>query len=362
MKRLQSIYTLLLSSFLIGPLCLANDKQGINTGDFNDSTIFANIQANDINEPLALTANNYQPYQSFYIAPSLGFHHFDTEYNIDNAPALGLGLGYHFNENWALEMNAQQSNTRITENAFDHLKVSVQELSLDVLYHFDNFTENTGLYIPFGIGKQKFNVDGFDGFTETSYNTGLGIRYMPYEQVYLRSDVRALFGDEDDNVNAIVSVGLVYLFGEKTQPVKVSRQSPPVTLAVESVSIDNPSDYENPVLFDSAVSRVNIETQPAMQALGEALARNPSWRLRLSGHTDNIGSETDNNSLASARAEAVKQSVKSYATIEDVRIIASSYGESKPIQSNTTDAGRSANRRVEIEVISEVVITTQVAQ
>lgn len=70
------------------------------------------------------------------------------------------------------------------------------------------------------------------------------------------------------------------------------------------------------------------------------------FSLKLAGHTDNVGSDDANMKLSKARAESVKQYLVSQGA-NPSRIEAVGYGETQPITSNKTAAGRQKNRRVE---------------
>ncbi|MCQ3829729.1 MULTISPECIES: OmpA family protein [Microbulbifer] len=72
--------------------------------------------------------------------------------------------------------------------------------------------------------------------------------------------------------------------------------------------------------------------------------------IRVSGHTDSTGSDVTNQTLSERRAE----SVANFFTTRGVaagRVQAVGYGERYPIASNDSDAGRQANRRVELELL-----------
>ncbi len=80
-----------------------------------------------------------------------------------------------------------------------------------------------------------------------------------------------------------------------------------------------------------------------------------SGQVNVSGHTDNVplifGSQyRDNWDLAAARASSVVQSISKSGDIPLDRLMAISYGESKPLASNDDAVGRSKNRRIEIEI------------
>ena len=77
--------------------------------------------------------------------------------------------------------------------------------------------------------------------------------------------------------------------------------------------------------------------------------------VTVSGHTDNVplmfgGNFSDNWDLAAARASSVVQELEKAGNISTDRMKAVSFGESKPIDSNETAAGREKNRRIEIEI------------
>lgn len=95
--------------------------------------------------------------------------------------------------------------------------------------------------------------------------------------------------------------------------------------------------------------------QPAstteLDKLVALLKSNPTMEVELSGHTDNVGSDTDNQVLSENRAKAVVEYLVKQG-IAAKRLKAKGYGESKPVDTNDTDAGRAQNRRTELKVIS----------
>ena len=77
--------------------------------------------------------------------------------------------------------------------------------------------------------------------------------------------------------------------------------------------------------------------------------------MKLSGHTDNVGSDRSNLLLSKNRAEAVK-TVLTNRGVDANRIIVKYYGESQPIASNNEADGRQKNRRVEMLIIQESLV------
>ena len=80
------------------------------------------------------------------------------------------------------------------------------------------------------------------------------------------------------------------------------------------------------------------------------LQQNPQLQVKITGHTDDRGSESANQRVGQRRAEAAKKYLVSSHKIDDSRISAGSAGESMPMSANSTDQGRAENRRVEVEL------------
>ena len=86
--------------------------------------------------------------------------------------------------------------------------------------------------------------------------------------------------------------------------------------------------------------------------LAEFLKKYSTRNVLIEGHTDSIGTETYNLGLSQRRADAVKTALIVRGINPD-RLTSTGYGESRPIASNATDAGRQENRRVEIVILNE---------
>jgi outer membrane protein OmpA-like peptidoglycan-associated protein len=97
--------------------------------------------------------------------------------------------------------------------------------------------------------------------------------------------------------------------------------------------------------FDSA----NIQPQfyPALNNVAATLQQYPSSYVDIIGHTDAVGDAGYNQQLSEARAGAVSQYLISRG-VNPARVRAYGVGETQPVASNDSEAGRQANRRVEI--------------
>jgi len=105
--------------------------------------------------------------------------------------------------------------------------------------------------------------------------------------------------------------------------------------------------------FPSGVSEIQAGNFPLMNKIIRAIKIFPNSRIEISGHTDSTGADNINQSLSKARAEKVGKFLSEVGEISSSRIKTSGFGESRPVASNKTAAGRAENRRVEIMIVNE---------
>lgn len=105
------------------------------------------------------------------------------------------------------------------------------------------------------------------------------------------------------------------------------------------------------ITFDTASARLQSGSEPAIARIGEVMNRNPSLRLAVVGHTDDVGDFDFNKSLSQRRAETIVTMLdRDYGVAPD-RLAAVGVGPLAPIASNDDEAGRAENRRVELVLI-----------
>jgi outer membrane protein OmpA-like peptidoglycan-associated protein len=101
--------------------------------------------------------------------------------------------------------------------------------------------------------------------------------------------------------------------------------------------------------FDSY--EIQPESQAELNKIIEFLILNPSVKIEISGHTDNIGNIQYNQNLSAKRAKAVVDYIAANG-IQISRLTYKGQGSTVPIATNDTEEGRSINRRTELKIVN----------
>ncbi len=104
------------------------------------------------------------------------------------------------------------------------------------------------------------------------------------------------------------------------------------------------------VKFEFDSDRLTAQAREILNEVADTLQAYPSLDVELEGHTDSIGTDAYNLGLSERRANSVKIYLGGRG-VATRRMTPVGYGESRPIDSNDTDAGRENNRRVELKVV-----------
>ena len=106
------------------------------------------------------------------------------------------------------------------------------------------------------------------------------------------------------------------------------------------------------ILFDSSMAIVRNRMLPDITKVCNTLKNKPNTSVIILGHTDSDCTNEKNLALSVKRAQAVKR-VMLKKGIDESRIVARGFGETKPVISNRTSVGRSQNRRAEVIVVTK---------
>lgn len=107
--------------------------------------------------------------------------------------------------------------------------------------------------------------------------------------------------------------------------------------------------FEN-LEFETGKAVIRASSYVSLNELSALLNSKPSWKLRISGHTDDVGNDESNMKLSESRARAVAKYLEAKG-IAPSRIITEWFGETRPVADNSTPIGRKQNRRVEMQVV-----------
>jgi outer membrane protein OmpA-like peptidoglycan-associated protein len=104
------------------------------------------------------------------------------------------------------------------------------------------------------------------------------------------------------------------------------------------------------IFFDFDKFDLKDESRPELERVIEFLKDNPEIKVRIEGHTDDVGTDDYNDKLSQNRANAVKQYIVS-AGIDGSRISTKGFGKRQPLVKDKTEEARAMNRRVEMKIL-----------
>ena len=298
---------------------------------------------------------------SVHVSPMAGAIFLDNDYGLDDGFLMSMGLGYNFDENWALEFAGSYAPSLDFNDEWDRGgNADITMARLNALYHFN--TDSAFVpYVTLGGGGLWASADDSESYNSGAINGGLGFKYFFNETVALRMEVLDVytfkkFDNGSGTNNIVATAGLTFQFGPRTDCVdsdmdgvcddydkcpgtpagyKVDADGCPITVTIRmDVKFD----------FDKAV--VKQEYMPEVAKVADFMKAHPQTRTTVEGHTDDRGKPEYNQKLSQRRADAVRQTLVSVFGIESSRLTSVGHGEMQPIADNSTEAGRYQNRRV----------------
>jgi len=113
--------------------------------------------------------------------------------------------------------------------------------------------------------------------------------------------------------------------------------------------------FDSGLLFEFGDAKLSAATRKNLDDFAGILQKYPDTDILIEGHTDNVGSEPFNEELSVKRASSVKNYLGRKG-VSSPRFSIKGHGEAKPIESNETESGRTANRRVEVAIYANDVL------
>ena len=342
-----------------------------------------------------------------------GRYYYDTDRDIERASAVQGGIGYIINKHWALEAVL----TDLSDQPFGDSGVEVdgEMYRIDALYNLGSADSDIQPYLAFGVGELQLESPLAEN-DETVINAGFGVNKYITDAIALRGDARLFYGDENSDLDFLLSVGLHFAFGGHS-PSKAAPAAPaepvgpgdadndgvtddidqcpdtPAGVVVDSVGCPADSDgdgvydqqdkcpdtpagarvdengcqyviketvqVELEVLFDTNKAEVKPAFFSEIQRVAEFMKLFPATNALIEGHTDSRGDATYNQQLSQRRADAVRDVLISEHGIAADRLESKGYGEEDPRASNETREGQAQNRRVIAVINTEVEKTAE---
>lgn len=170
-----------------------------------------------------------------------------------------------------------------------------------------------------------------DGTYGTVYVNEVRVANMPVLQIERNNFVELVLGGRSDEptyiANIRVAAGGSQLYDRLMADGRVSTQG---------------------IYFDSGSDVIRPESTGTLAQIGRLLTQNPDLRIRIEGHTDNVGDAAMNRTLSDRRANSVMTYLVSEHGVDANRLEAVGRGDADPVADNDTEAGRHHNRRVEL--------------
>jgi OOP family OmpA-OmpF porin len=312
----------------------------------------------------------------FYVAHFGTFIQPGGDRNSNNGWGGGMGFGKMIDEHFNVELKGfYQGLSGANGNGSWDLTGG----TADVQYFISRDTFSP--YTVLGIGAMNSSHNGGSG-TGFIGEAGAGLTYEVSDNFLIRSDVRYRY---NNNFNAnlqpgtnefhdmVVNLGFVVPLGPKpVAPVAVAEIPAPTPVAVADCStMDGDNDGVNDcddqcpttlpgarvsikgcwivdVEFDNDKDIIKPEYFGNLDNVAKRIQEHPELVIEIQGHTSKTGGFKHNMNLSDRRAMAVKKYLVD--GTHSTNLTTRGYGWTRPIDTNDTEAGRTHNRRVQLEV------------
>ena len=272
----------------------------------------------------------------------------------------------------------------------------ITQIRLNALYFLGD--DAVKPYLTAGLGFEEFEMNNTDALDQENYlgSVGLGLQFDLTDSLFGRTEIRLDDMFDGDYEHGVFMLELGYRIGEKAKPVAkpvvqkiVEKKKPvpepkpvvkpepkPVPVVVKPKDSDNdgvidkldncPDTFAGAsvndkgcavfqgtlkgVNFQSGSATLTSESRAILDNAASELVKYPTLKVLVAAYTDSQGSASFNQRLSQKRAESVRNYLISKGVAASA-LKATGFGESNPIATNETAAGRAENRRVELSVI-----------
>lgn len=156
--------------------------------------------------------------------------------------------------------------------------------------------------------------------------------------------VQALKPQSAEQIAACPSRGIRYA------PVGANTPAPASAPAHQATAPDGVAGISLPILFETGSATLTADARPLVEALGKALGSPElkSYRFRIEGHTDTVGTAAYNLDLSRQRAETVAHVLEDQYKIDPARLQTVGFGFDRPLVADPPGTPEAKNRRVQV--------------
>jgi outer membrane protein OmpA-like peptidoglycan-associated protein len=210
------------------------------------------------------------------------------------------------------------------------------------------WTEKQDVAYPLIVNDQKVTVPAIH-LTGIFDSHGKDARPVRERPVHIPTELYVLDDPLDPLVLLLKMTAPQYHDGKyRIEVTSVSFEVPHPVNLVEKQLTEQKRAVTYGIYFDFNKDTIKPESEPVLKQIVQAMTDNPTWKLTVEGHTDNIGGNDYNLDLSKRRAAAVKRALVDQYHIDPERLQTDGFGASRPVETNDTLEGRARNRRVEL--------------
>lgn len=333
----------------------------------------------------------------------------DGGLNLKEAFVYGARVGHYLTDQWAGEASFLMGNAAISGLPGD---ADVMFGHVEAQYHL-----GSGQLRPlFALGGGVLDIDKDGAKDETGFTIpwGLGAKWLVNHALTVRTDLRHLINLNSNKTmnHLLLTAGVSWLFGgtpaikvkkpkltdydkdgvwdhldrcpasplgakvdqygcqEEGKPIeekfkdsdgdgvfdlldKCPGTAPKTTVNNEGCPMPKKVTIDIDIKFKSGWTVVDPQFRDEVLKVADFMKKHPKAKTVIEGHTDNVGSERDNQILSEQRAKSVRDFIVKEGGIDPARIQAVGYGSLQPVADNNTESGRRRNRRVVATITAE---------
>ncbi|MBU2895070.1 OmpA family protein [Colwellia sp. D2M02] len=282
----------------------------------------------------------------------------DPKSSLDYGNGAGVEVGYRWLPSTEFRFSYSQFNLESRNSAYAASDGSAA--SVDMLY----FPTEKNFYLLTGVNSLDIEQ------SQISANIGAGYRHYLNERMALYFETKAHYQFSEHYDDLTAQLGFVYFFGgdNKSQAapaaaavildadndgVEDSRDNCANTPIIDKVDakgctvfINDKLSIELLVAFDNNQAIVKPEYHTEIQAMADFLIANPETKITIEGHASTPGIDSYNKNLSQQRADAIVKILVNEYHINESRLTAIGYGESRLINTANTEAAHAQNRRI----------------